>query len=166
MTKSKDTASLKTLAAPKPGQSYGASKTRRRTVTSGHAARPVKGLVQFNVKIRARARHRFDELFDRVGENMTKGELLEAMIEAYASGRVGTETAPPDEDIEAGRSEAMVVHFVPELSDALQRRASRNGWTVSATIEHACAVAADAEEAQEMSKGNGGEPSSAEKTVG
>jgi len=153
MAKDKDTASLKTLAAPKPGETYGASKTRRRTVTSGHAARPVKGLVQFNVKIRGRSRQKFEQFFDALNDGRTRGELLEAMIEAYA-------------DIEAGRSEAMVVHFVPELADALQRRANRNGWTVSATVEHACAVAADVEEAQEMSSGNGREPSSAEKTVG
>lgn len=142
---STDTAKLKSLPAPRPGQTFGTADVRRKTVSNGHAKRPLKGLAQFNVKIRARARERFEALHASLdAQGVTKGELLERMIDTYVRAAGGQ--SAPAADVAAGRTTVLDVYATPELADALHRRATRQSWSLSATIENACAVAADVEE--------------------
>jgi hypothetical protein len=140
-----ETARLRTLPSPKPGDSFGNVAVRRKTVTNGHAKRETKGLTQFNVKVRSRARERFETFFDSLDDGTTKGELLEKMIDAYLRGTAAPTASAPKADLTAGRTEAVPLYATPELADAIQKRAKRHGWTVSAVIENACAIAADCE---------------------
>jgi hypothetical protein len=41
----------------------------------------------------------------------------------------------------AGRERALEVFVTADLAKALNRRGSKNGWTVSERVEHACAMA-------------------------
>lgn len=125
---------LKVLPPPMQNETFGASKKRHKVIKSGHAKRPVKGLVQFNVKVRARVRERFEEVVARSG--ITKGELLEQFILMALEG-----DTPSPADAAEGRTTRMVVHAVPALAEVLSARVATRHWTLSETIEHACAVA-------------------------
>jgi hypothetical protein len=145
---------LKILPPPKPSETYGNVGKRRRTVTTGHAKRQIKGLTQLNVKVRQRAKDRFEAAFAAVEvTGMTRGELLEAMIDAYSRGQgaraAPAASSPPPADAREGRTEELQVFATPELAAALARRAKRYSWTLSATVEHACAVAQQVELAED-----------------
>lgn len=137
---------LKTLPSPKPGDSFGNVSVRRKTITNGHAKRETKGLTQFNVKVRARSRERFETFFVSLDDGTTKGELLEKMIEAYLRGSSTSSAPAPKADLAEGRTQAIPVYATHDLADAIEKRAKRHGWTVSGVIEHACAIAAECEE--------------------
>ena len=64
------------------------------------------------------------------------GKVVEAMHEA---------PVPPAKDKTAGRDRAIEVFVTSDLFKALNRRNSKNGWTLSETVEHACAMAKKAE---------------------
>ena len=142
---------LRKLAPPKRNETFRNTAKRRRTVTTGHAERPIKGLVQFNTKVRQRVRDRFEALFAANSPGMTKGEFLEAIIMAYEeAGQLQvpahTESAlpsPDPADRRDGRTRSVVLYATPEMIDALDRRAQRFAWTFRATVEHACATAQD-----------------------
>jgi len=52
---------------------------------------------------------------------------------------------PPAKDKAAGRDRALEEFVTSDLAKALSRRGSKNGWAVSETVEHACAMAKRAE---------------------
>jgi hypothetical protein len=148
---------LKPLPPPAADDTHGNVRTKRVRVSDDRKKRPRKGLVQHNVKVRARASDRFNELAESMkatDPEFTKGDLFELMLAAYEAskdksglasitkvGRLAPVPEPRD------RAEGRTVHFdlfaTPELAQGLKSRSNEKKWSISATIENACADAKD-----------------------
>lgn len=136
------------LPPPKPSETFGNLKTKRVKTADGRKRRTSKGLVQFNVKVRARVRSQIEAAYEAAREqdpDMTKGDFIERMFAAYQSigGQAGP--TPSAADRAAGRTEALTVFATPALAKVLDGRTKARGWTLGATIENACALAKEAE---------------------
>lgn len=151
---------LSPLPPPTANETHDNIQVKRVKVTDARSKRPQKGLVQCNVKVRARARDRFEDAFDRArrtsNPDITKGEFFELVLAAFEAyekkgGLVAAAEAirkapqPAPIDKAEGRTDYLEVFAVPPLAKLLKDRSVKMGWTLSATIEHACSVAKDAE---------------------
>jgi hypothetical protein len=148
---------FKPLPPPTADDTLGNVLTKRVRVSDGRKKRPRKGLVQHNVKVRARASDRFNEIAESMKETdpeFTKGDLFELMLEAYEASKNKSDLAsiakagrraPSPEPHD--RAEGRTVHFdlfaTADLAQGLKIRAKEKGWSISATIENACADAKD-----------------------
>ncbi len=134
------------------------TKVARVKVTS---SKPSKGgLVQCNVKVRPRARDRFEESYARAAQSkpdLTRGEFFEALLAAFdvkgptkaadiakMTDTIRTPAQPPAADRVDGRTVFLEVFATPLLAKFLQERAQAKGWTLGGTIENACAEAKEA----------------------
>ena len=145
------------LAPPMPGEGFGNIETKKIRVNAatGRPKNQSKGLVQLNVKVRGRTKSRFEAVFDAAKSaqsDLTKGDFFDLMLAAYEAKSAGIDMTkiaeamhqapvPSAKDKAAGRERALEVFVTTDLAKALTRRGSKNGWTVSETVEHACAMA-------------------------
>lgn len=147
---------LAILPPPAPNQTFHATKTRRVRTADKRKTRPKKGLTQFNVKVTPSVKERIEAAFEEVSTDMTKGEFMCLLIAAYEAQKSNTDVAgavaelrrpirPPKEDVQAGRTVPLEVYATPDLAKALNGRAGKKKWTLGATVEHACALAVEAE---------------------
>jgi len=139
---------FRTLPPPKPHETFGNLKTRRVKTTAEPKKRATKDLVQFNVKIPKKARSGIEAAFKVAADRepgLTKGEFICRMFEAFVSGGGTAAAGPSAADRAEGRIEAVLIYATPQLSSVLTKRSKALGWTIGATVEHACAVAKDAE---------------------
>ena len=147
---------LKPLPAPGPRDTLGNAQTKRIRVKDGRKRRPQKGLVQFAVKVRSRVRDRFEAAFeaarDAADGNLTKGDFMDMVLAGYEAQAAGADLAataaavtrdpvPSKQDRDDGRTIALSVFATRPLAKALNQRAKANDWTLSETVEHACAQA-------------------------
>jgi hypothetical protein len=149
------------LDPPKRGESFGNTDTKfvRVNPVTGKPKNQTKNLVQLNVKVRGKVKPRFEALYESAAAakpGLTKGEFFELMLGAYEAQAAGVDIGkvvqamheapvPTAKDKSAGRDRPLEIFVNPDLSKALNRRSSKNGWTVSETIEHACTMAKKAE---------------------
>jgi hypothetical protein len=145
------------LPPPRPGEGFGNVDSRKIRVdpVSGKPKSQTKNLVQLNVKVRGRTKSRFDAVYEAAKAaqpSLTKGDFFDLMLAAYEAKSAGVDMTkiaeamhqapvPPAKDKAAGRERALEVFVTADLAKALTRRGSKNGWTVSETVEHACAMA-------------------------
>ena len=87
-------------------------------------------------------------LFRSAAPDLTKGDFYDLMLAAFEAKSAGVDLSkvieamhqapvPPARDKAAGRERALEVFVTSDLAKALNRRSSKNGWTVSETVEHA-----------------------------
>src|SRR5262245_56862643 len=150
---------FKPLPPPTAAETHGNLQTKQVRIPQGKK-RPEKGLVQCNVKVRKRARDRFEHAFKRAqaataGDDveLTKGAFFEMVLAAFEASESGganlAEAAkiicrspqPSAQDRRDDRSEYLEVFATPELARAIKTRSNEKGWTISGTIENACAEA-------------------------
>ena len=147
---------LTILPPPAPNQTFHATKTRRVRTADKRKTRPKKGLTQFNVKVTPSVKERLETAFDDVSSSMTKGEFMGLLIAAYEAQQGNTDIAdvvakwrqpnrPAKEDIKDGRTVPLGIYATPDLARVLNNRAHTKRWTLGATVEHACAIAVEAE---------------------
>ena len=88
--------------------------------------------------------------------DITKGDFFEMLLVAFEgkaqnvdlaklAETMGQAPVPPARDKAAGRDRAVELFVTGDLAKALNRRGSKHGWTISETVEHACAMAKRAE---------------------
>ncbi len=149
------------LPPPKRGDSFGNTETKLTRVNpaTGKPRNQHKNLVQLNVKVRGKIKARFEALYESAAAakpGLTKGEFFELMLGAYEAKASGVDIGkvveamheapvPTTKDKAAGRDRPLEIFVNADLSKALARRSTKNGWTVSETIEHACTMAKKAE---------------------
>jgi hypothetical protein len=151
-------ADFRPLPPPTAGDTHGNLQTKRVRIADGRKRPPAKGLVQCNVKVRGRARDRFEQAFERAQKaapEITKGDFFELVLAAFEAGESGTDLAkvaelarrvptPPAVDRRDGRTEFIELFATHELARSLKARAKERNWTVSCAMENACAEAKDA----------------------
>ncbi len=140
----------KSLPMPKRGETRGNLQRRTITTTDQRKKRARKGLVQMNIKALPDVRDRLDSAWKkarRTGATLTKGEFLELLLARWESDEPDIGKAveasrraddPPAADKAKGRTVLRPLFLTPGLSDAVDNRAKKEGWTLSATIEHVC----------------------------
>jgi hypothetical protein len=149
------------LPPPRPGEGFGNVESRKIRVdaVTGKPKSQTKNLVQLNVKVRARTKSRFEADFEAAKAaqpSLTKGDFFDLLLAAYEAKSSGVDMAkvaeamhqtlvPPAKDKAAGRDRALEVFVTADLAKAINRRSTKNGWTISETVEHACAMAKRAE---------------------
>jgi hypothetical protein len=150
----KSESEFKPLPPPTAAETHGNLKTKLVRTPK----KPLKGLVQCNSKVRPRTRERFEEAYDRArkvtadaGEDLTKGDFFELLLAAFEAQEKGGNLVDAaklvgspqqsDQDRQAGRTEHLEVFATPDLARALKTRSKEKGWTISDTVEHACAEA-------------------------
>ena len=144
------------MPPPTAAETHGNLKTK---VVRTPKKRPQKGLVQCNNKVRPRTRERFEEAYGRTlkvsggaGEDLTRGDFFELLLAAFeaqekgenlvdAAKLVARSPRQSDQDRQAGRTEHLEVFATPDLARALKTRSKERDWTLSDTIENACAEA-------------------------
>ena len=145
------------MPPPTAAETHGNLKTK---VVRTPKKRPQKGLVQCNNKVQPRTRERFEEAYGRTlkvsggaGEDLTRGDFFELLLAAFEAQEKGGNFSlmprswwqrPPrqsDQDRQAGRTEHLEVFATPDLARALKTRSKERDWTLSDTIENACAEA-------------------------
>jgi hypothetical protein len=147
----------RSLEPPKPGEGFGNTETKevRVNAITGKPRTQSKGLVQLNVKVRGKTKARFEAVYAATradAPDLTKGDFFDLMLAAFEAKSAGVNLgqmieamhqtpAPPAKDKAAGRERAIEVFVTSDLAKALKLRGSKNGWTVSETVEHACAMA-------------------------
>ena len=153
------------MPPPMPGDSFGNMETQKVRVNpqSGKPKNQNKGLVQLNVKVKGKVKSRFEALYADTANkaaagnvDITKGDFFEMLLVAFEgkapnvdlaklAETMGQAPVPPARDKAAGRDRAVELFVTGDLQKALNRRGSKNGWTISETVEHACAMAKRAE---------------------
>jgi len=144
-----DTETDKSLAMPKPGETRG--NLQRRTITTTDVRKKRTGkLKQINIKAMPDVCGRLDSAWNKAKKTdakLTKGEFLELLLARWVSDEpdIGKAVAasrhaddPPAADKARGRTILRPLFVTPGLSDAVDNRATKEGWTFSATIEHIC----------------------------
>jgi hypothetical protein len=148
---------LKPLPPPTADDTHDNVQTKRVRVSDGRKKRPHKGLVQHNVKVRARTSARFNELYvslKTTDQEFTKGELFEQMLMAYVTSKdksglasvtkaARLDPVPEPQDRAEGRTAHFDLFATPELAQQLKSRSTERKWSISATIENACTDAKD-----------------------
>ena len=145
------------LPPPMPDENFGNTDTKKIRVNpaTGKPKSQTKGLVQLNTKVRGKTKSRFEAVFEAAKAaqpDLTKGDFFDLVLAAYEAQSAGIDMTkiaeamhrapvPPAKDKAAGRDRALEVFVTADLAKALTRRGSKDGWTVSETVEHACAMA-------------------------
>jgi hypothetical protein len=146
------------LAPPMPGEGFGNVETKKIRV---HAVtgkpKNNKGLVQLNTKVKGKVRSRFELLYEAAASqaDITKGDFVEMLLAKWEktpnadltkfAETLAQTPVPPARDKAAGRDRAVELFVTGDLAKALNRRGTKHGWTISETVEHACAMAKRAE---------------------
>jgi len=147
------------LPPPQADDTFGTTKVRRKAISDGRSKRQHKGLQQFNVKIRARSKSRFQSLYEAAQSKtpvLTRGDFFDLMLSAYEASATDRdlskvvdsllrEAVPSAVDREAGRTVPLPIFASTDLAMAIKGRAKAKQWTLSATFEHVCAVAYEAQ---------------------
>jgi hypothetical protein len=149
-----------TPVMPPPRDTFGNVDMRQIRKVDGRTTRPRKEIEQFNTYVRPGLRNEIAALQRQIeaeiGEDMTRGEFLEQMFEAFvevrrangqSTGKSSSKAAPKKElgpcprDQVAGRTVSIPIWATPAVAEEMLKTVKAWQWTLGELVEHNIAKA-------------------------